>query len=163
MRRFAAVALSAGVLMTGGAVVGSPAQAAPTQAAAVAAPNKAAVAAYPAWKPYNSYSYINAWGNWARNSSKAVVTGKLQDTKKNNWTACVRFLFTERSGNRDLQYWSRHYIVGVNSNGTRYAFDGKGTISFKVTSYYTHHLWVQECGRSKKTGKFVYGKGKKLY
>ncbi|MFG2002065.1 hypothetical protein ACGFNU_23225 [Spirillospora sp. NPDC048911] len=168
MRRFAAVALSAGTLMAGMAAISSPAQAtdvvlADSAASTAAASAPSASAAARAWKPINSYPKINAWGTYSRNSSRVTVTGKLQDTDQNGWTACVRFLFTETVGRKTYKYYSRHHIVAVRSNGTRYAYDGPGTITIRTSSSYTGHAWVQECGRSKKTGKFLYGKGKKLY
>jgi hypothetical protein len=139
MRRIAAVALAAGTLMSG--------------MAAVSAPAEAAVAKK--WAPYNSYGNIAAWGTYTRSGGSVYVSGYLQDGKKNGWTACVRFLFKEGSKG----YWSRHKIV--TTSGTN--FDGKGTVSIKVSSSYSSHLYVQECGRDKKTGKYVYGKGKTLF
>jgi hypothetical protein len=143
MRRIAAVALAAGTVMAGMAVAGAPAEA----------------AAAKSWKPYNSYSGIDAWGTYTRSGGKTYVKGYLRDTKKNGWTACVRFLFTE--GNN--KYWSRFKIVGYTSGGTQYNYDGKATVKIKTSSSYSWHLWVQECGRNKKTGKYLYGKGKKLF
>ncbi|KAB2370553.1 hypothetical protein [Actinomadura montaniterrae] len=144
MRRFAAVALTAGTLLTGTALTGAPAaQAATTHS----------------WAPYNSYSNISAWGTYTRKGGSTYVTGYLRDSKKNGWTACVRFLFTE--GNK--KYWSRFKIVGYTSGGTQYNYDGKATVKIKTSSSYSWHLWVQECGRNKKTGKYLYGKGKKLF
>ncbi|MEU8345694.1 hypothetical protein SAMN05443665_106322 [Actinomadura meyerae] len=143
MRRFAAVALTAGTLMAGMAAVGAPAEA----------------AAAKSWKPINSYGKIDAWGTYTRSGGKTYVKGYLRDTKKNGWTACVRFLFTE--GNK--KYWSRFKIIGVTSGGAKYNFDGKATVKISVSSSYSSHLWVQECGRNKKTGKYYYGKGKKLF
>ncbi|WP_131732858.1 hypothetical protein [Actinomadura formosensis] len=143
MRRIAALALAAGTVMAGMAVAGAPAEAA---------------ASY-GWKPYDSYPYINAWGTYSRSGGKTYVKGYLQDTKKNGWTACVRFLFTEGS----YRYWSRFKIVGVTSGGTKYNYDGVAKVSISTSSSYSSHLYVQECGRSKSTGKYVYGKGKKLF
>jgi hypothetical protein len=143
MRRFAAVALTAGTLLTGTALVGSPAEAATSHK----------------WEPYNSYSNISAWGSYTRSGGSTYVTGYLRDSKKNGWTACVRFLFTEGS----KKYWSRFKIVGYTSSGSQYNFDGKATVKIKTSSSYSSHLWVQECGRNKKTGKYLYGKGKKLF
>lgn len=143
MRRFAAVALAAGTVLAGMAVAGAPAEA----------------AAAKSWKPYNSYSHIAAWGTYTRKNGKTYVKGYLADDKKNGWTSCVRFLFTE--GNN--RYYSRFKIIGVKSNGTKYNFDGKATVKISVSSSYSSHLWVQECGRNKKTGKYLYGKGKKLF
>ncbi|GAA1778102.1 hypothetical protein [Actinomadura chokoriensis] len=143
MRRFAAVALAAGTVMAGMAVAGAPAEA----------------AAAKSWKPYNSYSHVAAWGTYTRKNGKTYVKGYLADDKKNGWTACVRFLFTEGS----TKYYSRFKIIGVTSNGTKYNFDGKATVKISVSSSYSSHLWVQECGRNKKTGKYLYGKGKKLF
>ncbi|GAA1850409.1 hypothetical protein [Actinomadura bangladeshensis] len=143
MRRFAAVALAAGTVMAGMAVAGAPAEA----------------AAAKSWKPYNSYSHVAAWGTYTRKNGKTYVKGYLADDKKNGWTACVRFLFTE--GN--TKYYSRFKIIGVNSKGQKYNFDGKATVKISVSSSYSSHLWVQECGRNKKTGKYLYGKGKKLF
>ncbi|MFI0447123.1 hypothetical protein [Actinomadura sp. 6N118] len=166
MRRFAAVALSAGTLMAGMAAISAPAQAdsaklvdsaASTAASTAAAPTASAAAR--SWKAINSYPRINAWGTYTRSGGKTYVKAYLQDTKANYYTACVRFLFQE--GKRAT--WSRHHIVGVRPNGTRYFFDGEGTITIRTSSSYSSHLWVQECGRSSKTKKFYYGKGKKLF
>ncbi|TYB47762.1 hypothetical protein [Actinomadura chibensis] len=142
MRRIAAVALTAGTLMAGMAAVGAPAE-----------------AAAKSWAPYNSYSNISAWGTYSRSGGSTYVKGYLRDGKRNGWTACVRFLFTE--GNK--QYWSRHKIIGIDRNGNQYNYDGAATVSISAKSSYSSHLWVQECARSKKTGKYVYGKGKKLF
>ncbi|MFC4053292.1 MULTISPECIES: hypothetical protein [Actinomadura] len=141
MRRIAAVALTAGTLMAGMAAVGTPAEAATS------------------WAPYNSYSNISAWGTYSRSGGSTYVKGYLRDSAKNGWTACVRFLFTEGS----KQYWSRHKIIATTSSGSTYNFDGKGTVAISAKSSYSSHLWVQECGRNKKTGKYLYGKGKKLF
>ncbi|WP_242903746.1 hypothetical protein [Actinomadura terrae] len=149
MRRIAAVALAAGTLMTGMAVVSTPANATVTTKAAAA--HK--------WVPYNSYGSIRAWGTYSRSGGNTYVKGYLADDKKNGWTACVRFLFTEGS----RSYWSRHKIVGVSQNGTQYNYDGRATVSIAASSSYGSHLYVQECGRNKKTGKYYYGKGKKLF
>ncbi|MWA06079.1 hypothetical protein F8568_038170 [Actinomadura sp. LD22] len=143
MRRFAAVALTAGTLLTGTALVGAPAEASTTHS----------------WAPYNSYGNVSAWGTYTRKGGSTYVTGYLRDGKKNGWTACVRFLFTEGS----KKYWSRFKIVGYTSGGTQYNYDGKATVKIKTSSSYSWHLWVQECGRNKKTGKYLYGKGKKLF
>lgn len=143
MRRFAAIALTAGTLMAGMAAVGAPAEA----------------AAAKSWKPYNSYGNLAAWGTYTRSGGKTYVKGYLGDYKKNGWTACVRFLFTEGS----KKYWSRFKIIGTTSSGTKYNFDGRATVRISVSSSYSSHLWVQECGRNKKTGKYYYGKGKKLF
>jgi hypothetical protein len=32
-----------------------------------------------------------------------------------------------------------------------------------VKSSYGSHMWVQECGRSKSTGKYYYGKGRQIF
>ncbi|TDE30186.1 hypothetical protein [Actinomadura sp. 6K520] len=141
MRRIAAVAVTAGTLMAGMAVVATPAQAATK------------------WVPYNSYGNVSAWGTYARSGGTTYVKGYLRDGAKNGWTACVRFLFTEGS----KKYWVRHKIIGVTSSGTKYHFDGKATVSISAKSSYSSHLWVQECGRNKKTGKYYYGKGKRLF
>ncbi|KAB2345942.1 hypothetical protein [Actinomadura rudentiformis] len=166
MRRFAAVALSAGTLMAGMAAVSAPAQADSVKLTDSAAASAASTAAAPTasaaargWKAINTYRYIDAWGTYTRSGGKTYVKAYLRDTKANYYTACVRFLFQE--GKR--AYWSRHHIVGVRPNGSRYAFDGKGTITIRTSSSYSSHLWVQECGRSTKNGKFYYGKGKKLF
>jgi hypothetical protein len=143
MRRIAAVALTAGTLMAGMAAVSAPAEAAATGS----------------WKPYNSYSHVAAWGSYKRASGNTYVTGYLADDKKNGWTACVRFKFTEGS----KVYWSRFKIVGVTPSGTRYNFDGVAKVKISVKSTYGSHMWVQECGRNKKTGKYYYGKGKKIF
>jgi hypothetical protein len=143
MRRIAAVALTAGTLMAGMAAVSAPAEAAATGS----------------WKPYNSYSHVASWGTYKRSGGATAVTGYLADDKKNGWTACVRFKFTEGS----KVYWSRFKIVGVTSGGTKYNFDGKATVKISVKSSYGSHMWVQECGRNKKTGKYYYGKGKKIF
>ncbi|QKG25383.1 hypothetical protein [Actinomadura verrucosospora] len=143
MRRFAAVALTAGALLTGTALAGAPAEAATAHK----------------WAPYNSYGNLSAWGTYTRSGGSTYVTGYLRDSKKNGWTACVRFLFTEGS----KKYWSRFKIVGYTSSGSQYNFDGKATVKIKTSSTYSSHLWVQECGRNKKTGKYLYGKGKKLF
>ncbi|WP_157430415.1 hypothetical protein [Actinomadura macra] len=148
MRRFAAVALAAGTMMTGMAVVGAPADATVTTKAAAKS-----------WAPYNSYANISAWGTYTRTSSTVTVKGYLADGKKNGWTACVRFLFTE--GN--LRYWSRHKIVGIDRNGNQYNYDGAAKVAIKTSSSYTGHLYVQECGRNKKTGKYAYGKSKRIF
>ncbi|TDC98099.1 hypothetical protein [Actinomadura sp. 7K507] len=142
MRRFAAIALSAGTLMAGMAVVGTPAEAAAKK-----------------WAPYNSYGNVSAWGTYSRSGGTTYVKGYLRDGGKNGWTACVRFLFTEGS----KRYWSRHKIIGVTSGGAKYHYDGKATVSISTRSSYSSHLWVQECGRNKKTGKYYYGKGRKLF
>lgn len=149
MRRFAAVALAAGTLMTGMAAVGAPAQATVTTKAA----------AVHTWAPYDSYGNISAKGTYTRRNGSVYVTGTLTDGKKNGWTACVRFLFVEGR----YQYWSRHKIVGVDRYGHQYNYDGKATVSIKTSSSYSSHLYVQECARNKKTGKYYYGKGKKLF
>ncbi|MCP9953606.1 MULTISPECIES: hypothetical protein [Actinomadura] len=143
MRRIAAVALTAGTLMAGMAAVSAPAEAAATGN----------------WKPYDSYGGIYTWGKYSRSGGSTAVTGYLRDTKKNGWTACVRFLFTEGS----KKYYSRFKIVGVTSGGTKYNFDGKATVKISVKSSYGSHMWVQECGRNKKTGKYYYGKGRKIF
>ena len=143
MRRIAAVALTAGTLMAGMAVVGAPAEA----------------AAAKSWKPYNSYTGLGSWGTYTRGSGKTYVKGYLRDTKKNGWTACVRFLFTEGG----KKYWSRFKIIGATSSGAKYNYDGKATVKISVTSSYGSHMWVQECGRTKKSGKYYYGKGKKIF
>ncbi|MBD2896887.1 hypothetical protein ABT299_28235 [Spirillospora sp. NPDC000708] len=143
MRRFAAVALTAGALLTGTALAGAPAEAATTHS----------------WAPYNSYGGVSAWGTYTRQGGSTYVTGYLRDSKKNGWTACVRFLFTEGT----KKYWSRFKIVGYTSSGTQYNYDGKATVKIKTSSSYSWHLWVQECGRNKKTGQYLYGKGKKLF
>jgi hypothetical protein len=150
MRRIAAVALAAGTLMAGMTAVSAPASATPAQA-----PVQAAAAAK--WAPYDSYNNISAWGTYTR-GSKVYVTGYLRDGATNGWTACVRFLFKEGSKG----YWSRHKIIAV-KNGVQYNFDGKATVKISASSSYNDHLYVQECGRNKKTGKYVYGKGKKLF
>ncbi|MDL4775731.1 MULTISPECIES: hypothetical protein [Thermomonosporaceae] len=139
MRRIAAVALAAGTLMAGMAAVGAPAEAAVTKK----------------WAPYNKYSNLASWGTYTRSGGSVYVSGYLQDSKKNGWTACVRFKFTEGG----KAYWSRHKIV--TSSGAN--FDNKGTVSIKVSSSYSSHLYVQECGRSKKSGQYVYGPGKTLF
>jgi hypothetical protein len=152
MRRFAAVALTAGALLTGTALAGTPAEA--------AAAHK--------WAPYDSYGGVSAWGTYTRSGGSTYVTGYLRDSKKNGWTACVRFLFTEPGKDANgkpitKKYWSRFKIVGYTSGGSQYNYDGKATVSIKTSSTYSSHLWVQECGRNKKTGKYLYGKGKKLF
>lgn len=144
MRRFAAVALTAGALLAGSAAVGAPAEAAATSVK---------------WAPIDSYSNISAGGTYTRSGGSVYVSGWLHDGKKNGWTACVRFLFTEGR----YQYWSRHKIIGVTSSGVQYNFDGRATVNIKTSSKYSSHLYVQECGRNKKTGKYVYGKGKRLF
>ncbi|QXJ21776.1 hypothetical protein AGRA3207_002663 [Actinomadura graeca] len=141
------MALAAGTLMTGMAVVGTPAQATITTKAAAKS-----------WAPYDSYPKISAKGTYTRSGGSVYVKGTLSDGGANGWTACVRFLFTE-GGKR---YWSRHKIIAV-KNGVQSNFDGKATVSISTSSTYSGHLYVQECGRSKKTGKYVYGKGKRLF
>ncbi|MEV3922403.1 hypothetical protein [Actinomadura coerulea] len=143
MRRIAAVALTAGTLMAGMAAVGAPAEAAATGS----------------WQPYNSYSHVLAKGTYTRSGGSTAVTGYLYDDKKNGWTSCVRFKFTEGS----KVYWSRFKIIGVKSDGTRYNFDGTAKVKISVKSSYGSHMWVQECGRNKQTGKYYYGKGKKIF
>ncbi|GGQ02225.1 hypothetical protein BKA00_004286 [Actinomadura coerulea] len=143
MRRIAAVALTAGTLMAGMAAVGAPAEAAATGS----------------WKPYNSYSHVASYGTYKRADGNTYVTGYLLDDKKNGWTSCVRFKFTEGS----KVYWSRFKIIGVTSSGTRYNFDGVAKVKISVKSTYGSHMWVQECGRNKKTGKYYYGKGKQIF
>lgn len=152
MRRFAAVALTAGALLTGTALAGAPADAATTHS----------------WAPYNSYGNVSAWGTYTRQGGSTYVTGYLRDGAKNGWTACVRFLFTEGAKDSNgkpytKKYWSRFKIVGYTSSGTQYNYDGKATVKIKTSSSYSWHLWVQECGRNKKTGQYLYGKGKKLF
>ncbi|GAA2596794.1 hypothetical protein SMC26_00630 [Actinomadura fulvescens] len=168
MRRFAAVALSAGTLMAGMAAVSSPAQAADVvltdsagAASTAAAPTASAAARR--WQPRNSYRNVNAWGTYSRNKSRVTVVGKLQDTRADGYTACVRFLFTETVGRRTYKYFSRHHIIGITPRGKRYAFDGKGTITIRTSAPYTHHAWVQECRRKKSNGKWSFGKGRQLY
>ncbi|WP_131739551.1 hypothetical protein [Actinomadura roseirufa] len=149
--------MAAGTLLTGMAAVSAPAGATVTAAPSAKAP--AAAAAAHNWTPYNSYSNISAWGTYTRSGGSVYVKGYLADGKKNGWTACVRFLFTE--GN--TRYWSRHKIVGVDRYGNEYNYDGAAKVSIKTSSKYSSHLYVQECGRNKKTGKYVYGKSKKLF
>ncbi|TDD85634.1 hypothetical protein [Actinomadura rubrisoli] len=160
MRRIAAIGLAAGTLMTGVAVMSTPANAAvATKAPATAqAPAAATAAAARRWVPYNSYANINAWGTYTRSGGSVYVSGYLQDTKRNGYTACVRFLFKE--GTRG--YWSRHKIVGVR-NGVEYNFDGVAKVKIRASSSYSGHLYVQECGRKKSTGKYYYGKTKRLF
>ncbi|MFD0688436.1 hypothetical protein [Actinomadura fibrosa] len=145
MRRIAAVGLAAGTLLAGMAVAGAPAEAATGK-----------------WAPYNSYANLSSSGTYSRGSSTVTVSGKLSDAKKNGWTACVRFLFTNSAGSK---YYARFKIEALSQNGTWYNYDGKATVSIKGTSPkgYRTHMWVQECGRNKKTGKYAYGKGKKIF
>ncbi|MWK36355.1 hypothetical protein GEV43_21445 [Actinomadura sp. J1-007] len=98
-------------------------------------------------------------GTYTRKGGSTYVSGYLRDSKANGWTACVRFLFTE--GKKG--YFSRHTIMARSSKGSWYYYDGKATVKISAKSSLSSHLYVQECGRNKKTGKYLYGKSKKLF
>lgn len=143
MRRIAAVAVTTGALVAGLGAFASPAQAAVKE-----------------WKAPDAYSNISAWGTYSRGSTKVTFKGTLRDGKKNGWTACVRFKATEAG--KKTQYL--RYVIIVRQGESQWYFDGKGQVGFSGSSANTGHLYVQECGRSKKTGKYAYPKTwRKLY
>ncbi|MBC6458065.1 hypothetical protein [Actinomadura sp. HBU206391] len=115
-----------------------------------------AEAATGSWKPTNWYTNVGASGSYTRTSTKTTVKGKLADYRKDGYTACVRFLFTE-PGTTGL-YWTAKIMT---TSG--YHYDGKATVNISVVTSRTGHMYVQECGRNIKTGKYSYGKGKRIF
>ncbi|MBA9001908.1 hypothetical protein [Thermomonospora cellulosilytica] len=132
MRRIVAVALTTGALVAGLGAVATPAQAATTKK----------------WETIDAFPHTRAWGQATKTSSKFTWKGSLKDGRKDGWTACVRFKAVE--GDR---YQTVRYII-VTGGGT--AYDGPGTVSISGSSSYNGKLYVQECRRSKKTGKYQY-------
>jgi hypothetical protein len=118
-----------------------------------------ASAATGSWKPINSYTNIGASGTYSRSSTKVTIRGTLSDYRRDGYTACVRFLFTE-PGATGL-YWTAKIMA--TSNGRRYHYDGRATVNIAVSSSRTGHLYVQECGRKLSTGKYYYGRSKRIY
>ncbi|WP_222722118.1 hypothetical protein [Actinomadura alba] len=113
-----------------------------------------ASAASGTWTPYNWYTNVGATGTYTKDSRMVTVRGTVSDYRRDGYTACVRFLFTEPG---TTGVYSTFRIV-TSSGGN---FDGSGKASIKMSSSRTGHLYVQECRL--KAGKYSYGKGKRIY
>ena len=113
-------------------------------------------AASGSWKPTNWYTNVAASGSYTRSGTKVTITGTLSDYRKDGYTACVRFLFTE-PGTTGI-YWTARIVTASGAN-----YDGKATVKLATATSRTGHMYVQECGRNIKTGKYSYGKGKRIF
>ncbi|ACY99456.1 MULTISPECIES: hypothetical protein [Thermomonospora] len=166
MRRIVAVAATSGALVAGIGAFATPAQASPadTTVAVSGASSEAASIETAAkkkkkkkWKPINAFANVSASGTYVRNKKKVTIRGVLTDGKRDGWSACVRFRATK---GKKRQYWR-----GVLRYSTGRYVDTKASARFTWTTKYTGHLWVQECRRNVKTGKYQYAnkKWRKLY
>lgn len=162
MRRFAAVALAAGAMTAGLGALAMPAQAAPSDISVTVAgqggPYSGPVTtAARSWTTKDAYPNLRAWGSARRQSGRFYFSGTLKDGKADGWSACVRFRATEAGHGTQF---SRYTIVAVRPNGSRYYFDGKAQVKISGSFSNSGHLFVQECRRSKSTGKFQFANKK---
>jgi len=121
MRRFAAVALTAGALLTATAI------ATPAQAAVPSGTHN--------WKYPGGLSGTWAWGSYKPSSYKGKATVllyfKIKDVKADKRSACMQAQFW--SGNS----WERYTFINYHGAGT--------TASGGQHSYYRSHLYIREC------------------
>lgn len=168
MRRIVAVAATSGALVAGIGAFATPAQASPadttvavsgasSEAASIETAAKKKKKKKKKWKPINAFANVSASGTYVRNKKKVTIRGVLTDGKRDGWSACVRFRATK---GKKRQYWR-----GVLRYSTGRYVDTKASARFTWTTKYTGHLWVQECRRNVKTGKYQYAnkKWRKLY
>ncbi|MCW2890242.1 MAG: hypothetical protein JWL58_7104 [Streptosporangiaceae bacterium] len=120
MRRFAAVALAAGALLT---------------TTALAAPAEATPAGTHYWKYPGGLSGTQAWGSFQRShwGSKATVLFRfnVKDAASDKRDACIQAKFWSGSS------WEQYTFINYHGAGT--------TASGGQHSYYRGHLDIREC------------------
>lgn len=124
MRRIATVTLAAGVLLTAFSLTPTPAD-----------------AAVGFWRTVG-LSGVDAFGLYNTEAAKVTLNFDLKDTKKDGYSAALRFTFTEKKHTNDVR------TVALQGDRVQDKWQ-------TVTSSNTDHLYVQECRGTWSKGKFA--------
>ncbi|MFL6053765.1 MAG: hypothetical protein ACJ72W_12745 [Actinoallomurus sp.] len=124
MRRIATVTLAAGVLITTFSLTTTPAD-----------------AAVGFWRAVG-LSGVDAFGFYNTEAAKVTLNFDLKDTKKDGYSAALRFTFTRTKQKDDVR------TVALQGDRVQDKWQ-------TVTSTRTQHMYVQECQGTWKKGKFT--------